>query len=60
MCKKKNKTKQEEYILLQPKNPFFYSFQVMGFTVLLFFSAIGSCYYPWVLFSDGNSIVGHY
>lgn len=32
----------------------------MGFALPLFFPAKGLCYYPWVLFSDAISVVGHY
>lgn len=39
---------------------FLWSFQVMAFTSQLFFPAKCLCYYPWVLFSDGISALGHY
>lgn len=58
--KGKTETKKEYVLQQQQKNPFLYSFQGMGFTLQLFFSAKGLCYYPWLLFSDGISLVGHY
>lgn len=56
ICKSKNK----RYIFFPGKGPFLYPFQVMAFTSQLFFPEKCLCYYPWLLFSDDNSAVGHY
>ena len=55
----KRKTKGKN-IYITGKGPSRYSFQVMAFTSQLFFPAECLCYYPWLLFSDDISALGHY